>query len=172
MFLKKQAVILLFAVLVFDGVYLPEIISEARREYYGGWSYLDFPIQDLELCGYRDIKTNVGGFVVLVYVMRLVMLFLIGNFTALLSSFVEKVNSATVLACGTLVVPICIVVMDVAGMYNFTFLLALRFTQVMLYGGPLPLVLGFVICIIALAINAIGFCRLTFGINNKALKRN
>lgn len=127
LFMRKELLTLVFSLLTFIAVYLPEIIALASNEVYEGFAYFTYPMQGLEILRESRLPLSVGTVTVLYYLARLIAIFLIGSAVGLLSALTDRVNTALVVACAAFAVPACIVAMGVSSLYPFT---------------PLPLVWG------------------------------
>ena len=166
LYLRKELITLVFSLLVFAAVYLPEIIAEATSPFYGGFAYFNYPVQGLEICREWHIPMSVGTLTVILYVIRFIFIFITGSAVGLLSSLSERVNTAMVLVCAVLVVPACIVAMGVMGLYNYTPLPSLWVAGALFYGGALPVCIYAVIALAAAGYN----CYLNCGAKTRLRK--
>ncbi|MBQ3938706.1 MAG: hypothetical protein II724_05095 [Clostridia bacterium] len=158
LFLKKELLTLVFSLLTFAAVYLPEIAALSKNEIYGGFAYFDYPMQGLELLRGSKLPLSVGTVTVLLYIMRLIAIFLVGSAAGLLSGLTDRVNAALVLNCAVFAAPACIVAMGAEALYPFTPLSLIWGSGVLFCGEKAYAPVWFVLLAAMTAVNCFIVC--------------
>ncbi|MBO6061505.1 MAG: hypothetical protein J6P98_05260 [Clostridia bacterium] len=153
LFLKKELLTFALSVLVFAAVYLPEIVSLASNELYGGFACFSYPIQGLALLRESKLPLSVGTLTVLFYLGRLLAIFLIGSAVGLISRMTDRVNTALVASCAVFAVPACVAAMGVSSIRPFTPLPLIWGAGAYFYGEHVPALIWLVLLLAMTAAN-------------------
>lgn len=103
LFIKKQFMILLLALLVWIAIYGSELYRTVIQ--YGTFSCLDAPVYSLRLFRWVPWSLSIRWTMVAYYVTKLFVLIVVGEACFFLSNHCSKNRTATLLCCGVLLIP-------------------------------------------------------------------
>ena len=158
LFLKKELLTFVFSVLVFSGVYLPEIIALAKNDFYGGFTCFGFPVQGLEIMRESRLSISVGALTVSFYAARLFAIFSVGSAAGLLSNLSDRANNAFVINTAVFAVPACVAAMGVSQLFDFTPLTILWGSGAYFYSEWLPFAVHAALLLAMTVINFVITC--------------
>ena len=133
-------------------VYLPEFIAVMRGSYLGELDSFSNSVTSLKFLRKSGLKLSLGALLAIINTARFLILFALGNLSALLGAFTRKVNSAQVLSTAVLILPACIAVLGINAAYYISLLTVLSVTR-FLTGDIWILVLYFVLPLACIAGN-------------------